>query len=127
MRKKEDKKKDPSSGVAEGIDFDEDIVNSEIDEEIQEHENIKSSSKPSPDTGGSVYKKYYQPHPKVGARGGKMGRPVLDVKVRKVQVNITCTPEEKELYRKAAAKDNRNFPGFVNAALHEYIERHNLY
>lgn len=127
MRKKEDKKKDPSAGVADGFEFDEDIINSEIDEEIQENETVKSSNKPSPDTDGSVYKKYYKPHPKVGARGGKMGRPVLDVKVRKVQVNITCTPEEKELYRNAAAKDNRNFPGFVNAALHEYIERHNLY
>ena len=70
--------------------------------------------------------KYYNYHPKTGNRGGTLGAPRISDNEKKVSVSFTCTKAQKELYRTAAAADGRNFPAFVNQAILEYIENHNL-
>ena len=77
-----------------------------------------------PDSAQTSKNKYYKQHPKVGKRGGRIGRPITDNP--KITVSITCTKEQKALYKEAAEKDHRKFPDFVNLALQEYIDRHNL-
>ena len=67
---------------------------------------------------------YYEYHPKTGQKGGTLGRPRQEVK--RTQISIGCTEDEKELYKKAAIADNRKLPDFVNRAIMEYIENHNL-
>lgn len=67
---------------------------------------------------------YYKYHPKTGQKGGTLGRPRQTVK--RTQISIGCTEDEKELYKKAAIADNRKLPDFVNRAIMEYIENHGL-
>ena len=103
--------------VADGFDFapdDEDKTTPVAGEKKpQNKETISATQNP-----------YYTYHPKVGNRGGTIGAPRKTVK--KIQISIGCTPEEKEMYQQAAAKDNRNLPDFVNTAIKEYIATHNL-
>lgn len=67
---------------------------------------------------------YYHYHPRTGKRGGTLGRPRATIK--RTQISIGCTEEDKELYRKAAAADGRKLPDFVNKAIMEYIQNHDL-
>ena len=67
---------------------------------------------------------YYEYHPRSGQKGGILGRPRQSVK--RTQISIGCTEEEKELYKKAAIADNRKLPDLVNRAIREYIENRGL-
>lgn len=67
---------------------------------------------------------YYNYHPKTGARGGTLGAPRKNVK--RVQISIGCTEEDKQLYKKAAEADGRKFQDFINQAIKEYIVKHGL-
>ena len=67
---------------------------------------------------------YYHYHPKTGNRGGSLGRPRATIK--RTQISIGCTEDEKELYRKAADADGRKLSDFVNKAIIEYIANHGL-
>ena len=67
---------------------------------------------------------YYHYHPRTGNRGGSLVRPRSTIK--RTQISIGCTEDEKELYSKAAAADGRKLPDFVNKAIMEYITNHGL-
>lgn len=67
---------------------------------------------------------YYDYHPKTGQKGGTLGRPRQNVK--RTQISIGCTEEEKDFYRKVAIADNRKLPDLVNRAIMEYVENHGL-
>lgn len=67
---------------------------------------------------------YYDYHPKIGKRGGTIGRPRQTSK--KTQMSIGCTEEEKQLYVKAAAAEERKLSEFINRAIKEYILNHGL-
>lgn len=73
------------------------------------------------------YKSGYKAHPKEGKNGGRLGRPVLSERQRKVQFNVTCTPDQKESYKKAAERENVSLPAFINRAIEDYIKRNKLY
>lgn len=128
MRKKEPK----PLGVAEGFSFDNsDSVESQVIEETTEattviKPSIAPSSIPAPDVPERTYSKYYTPKPKTGTKGGVIGRGPVEESERKVQFSVTCTPDQKATYQKAAAADGRKLPDFVNKAIQEYIENHNL-
>lgn len=121
---------DESGGVADGFNFDEKSIEKELAGSETSFQNSPSadsvSSSSSQILHNSTYKKYYKPHPKKGKRGGDLGRPLVDVSIRKVQFSITCTPSDKNRFQEAAKKDHRKLPDFVKNALDEYIERHHL-
>lgn len=134
MRKKESKN---SYGVADDISFDNESENIDT-----QPDNLQTSStEPATPTENNVnkrnttptkvdpnryYSKYYTPKPRLGEKGGVMGRGAVSESERRIQFSVTCTPEEKELYKNAAKKDDRSFPDFIRKALKEYIENHNL-
>lgn len=123
MRKK-NKIIEKSGGVADDLIFDEKSVEKALNDS-----NSASSMPPiSPSTElhNATYKKYYKPHPKKGKYGGDLGRPIVDVSIRKVQFSITCTPADKIRYQEAAKKDHRKLPDFIKNALDEYINQHHL-
>lgn len=128
MRKKEPK----PLGVAEGFSFDNsDPAEPQVVEEKTEATTIlKPSNAPSsvsaPEVLERTYSKYYTPKPKKGTKGGVIGRGPVEESERKVQFSVTCTPEQKATYQKAATADGRKLPDFVNKAIQEYIENHNL-
>lgn len=126
-----DKQKPTDLGVADGFDFSSDVT--DIEEiEVKASPPAKKKKeptiKPVPDdvkTEDDIgHNPYYDYHPKKGARGGSLGAPRK--KARKVQISIGCTVEEKQLYQRVAAKDGRKLPDFVNTAIKEYIDNHNL-
>lgn len=67
---------------------------------------------------------YYDYHPKIGQRGGTIGRPRQTSK--RIQMSIGCTEEEKLMYIKAAAVEERKLSVFVNRAIKEYILNHGI-
>lgn len=142
MRKKDTEK----VSVDAGFDFGTDIID-EAENEAQEvnHEPVKATksvdepkititrTKQATDEkeeasteNERTYSKYYKPHPKVGAKGGTIGKPPVEEKERKRSVSIQLSNTQKERYNQAAAKDRRKWPDFVVAAIEEYIEKHNL-
>ena len=72
------------------------------------------------------YSPYYTPKPKLGTKGGTLGRGAVPKEERKVQFSLTCTPAQKERFKEAAQKDHRKLPDFICLAVEEYIENHNL-
>ena len=129
MRKKEPK----PLGVADGFSFDsDDFMESNFTEELsaentlQKISNVRSSDS-TPQVTERIYSKYYTPKPKTGAKGGVIGRGPVKESERKVQFSVTCTPSQKETYQKAAVADGRKLPDFVNRAIQEYIDNHNLH
>lgn len=72
------------------------------------------------------YSKYYTPKPKLGSKGGYLGRGAVDEADKKVQFSLTCTPAQKAKFMEAAKKDKRKLPDFICIAVEEYIEKHNL-
>ena len=123
------------SGVAEGLPFDHDLIENQVIEEEAEKEKSceelgnaapeKASRLPEPNA-DSKYTKYYHPHPKKGSHGGNLGRRTVQASERKIQFSVTCTPDDKERYRKAAQRDHRKLPDLVTTAIDEYIRNHNL-
>lgn len=128
MRKKEDK---PSTlGVADGLDFSNPniepfVANAATSQYKAEVEAPKSIVAAEVDP-NRVYSPYYTPKPKLGTRGGTLGRGSVDESERKVQFSLTCTPAQKEAFIAAAKKDKRKLPEFICLAIEEYIENHNL-
>ncbi|MCR5083862.1 MAG: hypothetical protein K6B15_10365 [Parasporobacterium sp.] len=119
-----DKIKNPEPlGVADDLDFSTDNLD---DEEEIFKTSISPLSKGSNTTAKTDDGKnpYYTYHPKLGEKGKALGAPRKDV--HRIQISIGCTKEEKILYQKAAKADRRKLPDFVNVAIHEYIENHNL-
>ena len=112
--------------VAAGIDF-----GSQESEPIDEmpipaDEKIHSREQKNIPATGRSYSKYYTPKPKIGEKGGIIGRPPINEDDRKIQFSVTCTISEKERYHAAAKADGKKFPDFINAAIQEYIKNHNL-
>lgn len=133
MRPKEDK-----LGVADGIIFEGAEEVSETSEPKKEPKKAtpkKQTPKKTPkkeaeeqvvSASGRTYSKYYTPKPKKGARGGTLGRGPVNEKDRIIQFSVSCTAKQKERYKKAAAKEGTRFPDFINNAIQEYIENHDL-
>lgn len=126
-----DKQKPAAFGVADGFDFSSDVTEAE-EIEVKASPPAKKKKEPTikpvsddvkteDDIGQNPY---YDYHPKKGARGGSLGAPRKET--RRVQISIGCTVEDKQLYQSAAEKDGRKLPDFVNTAIKEYIENHNL-
>lgn len=90
----------------------------------QEEPQQKADSMPKAERKVKKEGSYYHYHPRTGNRGGSLGRPRAIIK--RTQISIGCTEDEKELYRKAAAADGRKLPDFVNKAIMEYITNHGL-
>ena len=89
----------------------------------------KPASKKSNTTNKSNNKKSYEEliaNPVLGNQGGRIGHPPVPDAQKKKPVSFYCNEEEKQLYQAAAAKDGRRFPDFVNRAIKEYINNHNL-
>lgn len=72
------------------------------------------------------YSPYYTPKPKLGSKGGTLGRGSVAADERKLQFSVTCTPAQKERFSEAAKKDKRKLPDFICMAVEEYIENHGL-
>lgn len=125
-RKKEDSGKKVS--VSEGLEFDT-TENNEIIETINsKHSGIDNNptlTVPTNET-SRLYSKYYKPHPKLGNKGGVLGKPPVKEQERKRSVSIQLSDSQKERFNQAAAKDSRKWPDFVIRAIEEYIENHNL-
>lgn len=120
-------KNKPELGVADGFDF-------SVDSSIEETNTLKPPAdtnksvqiKNIPDSAGRTYSKYYIPKPKVGKKGGVIGHPPVNENDRKIQFSISCTKDQKQRYQDAAKADGRKLPDFINHAIQEYIDRHNL-
>lgn len=130
MRKKDDK---PIGGfgVADGLDFGNDIEETVVTEKLNTAP--KRQPKPEPtiiETAeidpNRCYSKYYTPKPKKGSKGGILGRGSVDEKERKVQFSLTCTPAQKERFIEASQKEHRKLPEFICLAVEEYIQNHEL-
>lgn len=132
MRIKEDKPKATTPkkefGVADGLDFGTEVNETEIEEKVitptppkKKKVTINSEIDPSRN-----YNKYYTPKPKVGSKGGKLGRGSVDEKERKVQFSLTCTKDQKERFTEASKTEHRKLPEFICLAVEEYIKNHNL-
>lgn len=72
------------------------------------------------------YSPYYTPKPKLGSKGGVLGRGAVDKSKRKVQFSLTCTPDQKKRFSEAAKKEKRKLPDFICLAVEEYMENHDL-
>ena len=124
-KEKEKKKKSRTFNVDEDLSFDV--------EETSEVENIKPAETPKTKNPKNTavdternYSVYYTPKPKTGKRGGVIGHPPVTAEMRRKPVSFYCSDIDKQRYLEAAKKDGRKFPDFVNKALEEYIENHNL-
>ena len=116
-------------GVAEGFDFNADNLEDTTSIEVSEPPKAKKEQPQKSSSNNSeerTYSKYYTPKPKVGKRGGVIGRPPIKEEDRKSQFSVSCTERQKEYYKEAARKDGRKLPDFVNKAIQEYIENHGL-
>lgn len=125
MRKKEEKNA-VGFGVADGLDFE---TETDIKEEVITPKPIARAEKKTMSEIAQIdpnrcYSKYYSPKPRKGSRGGNLGRGSVDEKERKVQFSVTCTPEQKERFVKAAKIDQRKLPEFICVAVEEYIKKH---
>ena len=109
--------KDDLSHVANGFDYGDHVE----DSSDYNSENKKASIDPN-----RCYSPYYTPKPKLGSKGGILGRGAVDKSERKVQFSVTCTPDQKKNFQEAAKKDGRSLPNFVCKAIEEYIYNNNL-
>lgn len=132
MRKKEDKPKSTTPalefGVADGLDFGTEVNETEAEEKVispTSTKNKKIAIETDIDPSRN-YNKYYTPKPKIGSKGGKLGRGSVDEKERKVQFSLTCTKDQKERFTEASKKEQRKLPEFICLAVEEYIKNHNL-
>lgn len=121
--------KNDSFGVTDGLDFG--IEAEETTEEVVEQPTATPKPKKAATTKAEVdpnrnYSPYYTPKPKLGSKGGTLGRGAVDKSERKVQFSLTCTPAQKEMFSEAAKKEKRKLPDFICLAVEEYIENHNL-
>lgn len=128
-------KKNDSFGITDGLYFgtdDEEITEKVISQPIEtqnlqkrapEQKSVIIKAKVDPNR---YYSPYYTPKPKLGSKGGTLGRGAVDKSERKVQFSLTCTPTQKKIFSEAAKKEKRKLPDFICLAVEEYIERHNL-
>jgi|GEM_PF-1988855 hypothetical protein len=126
--------KNDTFGVTDGLDFGMEVE--EIAEEVVEQPveatkpQKKAPAKKAPTKAevdpNRAYSPYYTPKPKLGSKGGTLGRGAVDKSERKVQFSLTCTPAQKEMFSEAAKKEKRKLPDFICLAVEEYIENHNL-
>lgn len=126
--------KNDSFGVTDGLDFGMEVE--EIAEEVVEQseatpkQSKKTPAKKAPTNAevdpNRAYSPYYTPKPKLGSKGGTLGRGAVNKSERKVQFSLTCTPAQKEMFSEAAKKEKRKLPDFICLAVEEYIENHNL-
>ena len=132
MRKKEDKPKATTPtqefGVADGLDFGTEVNETEIEEKVlsptsKKKKKVAIDAEIDPSRN---YNKYYTPKPKIGSKGGTLGRGSVDEKQRKVQFSLTCTKDQKERFTEASQKEHRKLPEFICLAVEEYIKNHNL-
>lgn len=136
MRVKKETKaeeKSVSFGVTDGLDFG--MESEELTEVVVEQPaeapkpQKKAPAKKTPKAEvdpNRNYSPYYTPKPKLGTKGGTLGRGAVPEEERKVQFSLTCTPAQKERFKEAAQKDHRKLPDFICLAIEEYIENHNL-
>lgn len=124
--------KNASFGVIDGLDFgmEEDITEEVVEKTAetpkpQKKTPAKKTVKAEVDPNRN-YSPYYTPKPKLGSKGGVLGRGAVPEAERKVQFSLTCTPAQKERFTEAAQKDHRKLPDFICLAVEEYIENHNL-
>ncbi len=123
--------KNDSFGVTDGLDFvmeAEEVVEQPVATPKQPK---KTPAKKATTTKAEVdpnraYSPYYTPKPKLGSKGGTLGRGAVDKSERKVQFSLTCTPAQKEMFSEAAKKEKRKLPEFICLAVEEYIRNHNL-
>lgn len=123
--------KNVSFGVTDGLDF-----GTGTEEITQQPDATAKSAKKRKDPARKIteaeidpnrnYSPYYTPKPKLGSKGGTLGRGAVDKSERKVQFSLSCTPAQKERFMEAAKKDDRSLPNFICKAVEEYIENHNL-
>lgn len=116
-------------GVADGLDFGNEIDESEkvVEEIAKAPEKKKRATTPKAEIDPNrSYSKYYTPKPKTGSKGGTLGRGSVAEKERKVQFSLTCTPAQKQRFIDASEKEHRKLPDFICLAVEEYIEKHNL-
>lgn len=112
--------KDTTFNITAGLDFD----NIEgADEQNKAPSEDASKAKIDPNR---CYSPYYTPRPKLGAKGGTLGRGAVAQSERKEQFSLTCTPAQKEKFKEAAKKEKRKLPEFICIAVEEYIEKHKL-
>lgn len=130
MRKKDNK---TTLGVADGLDFfniEEEPVRElpKIEKESSEPKKTSTlENQPAEVDPTRNYSPYYIPKPKLGSKGGKLGRGSVPESERKVQFSLTCTPAQKEMFAEAAKKEKRKLPDFICIAVEEYIQNHNLF
>lgn len=127
------KENNNSFGVIDGLDFGieseeitDDVVRQsaeilKVQKKISDNKIIKATIDPNRN-----YSPYYTPKPKLGTKGGTLGRGAVPEEERKVQFSLTCTPAQKERFKEAAQKDHRKLPDFICLAVEEYIKNHNL-
>lgn len=120
MRKKE------SFGVTEGLEFNPENIVDTGETILIPQKKSKRIIRDAEIDPNRNYSPYYTPKPKQGSKGGILGRGSVKQSERKVQISLTCTPKQKELFLEAAKKDARNFPSFICKAVEEHIENHNL-
>ena len=126
--------KNTSFGVMDGLDFGtetEDVAEKVVEQPAEAPKPTKKAPakktvKAEVDPNRN-YSPYYTPKPKLGTKGGTLGRGAVPESERKVQFSLTCTPAQKEMFMEAAKKDRRKLPEFICLAVEEYIENHNLY
>lgn len=126
--------KNDSFGVTDGLNFGmevEEIVEEVVEQPVEATKpQKKAPAKKAPTKAevdpNRVYSPYYTPKPKLGSKGGTLGRGAVDKSERKVQFSLTCTPAQKEMFSEAAKKEKRKLPDFICLAVEEYIEKHNL-
>ena len=124
--------KNTSFGVTDGLDFGmEEEIRAEVVEQPIEIPKPQKKAPAKKPTVAEVdpkrnYSPYYTPKPKLGSKGGVLGRGAVSETERKVQFSLTCTPTQKERFMEAAQKDHRKLPDFICLAVEEYIENHNL-
>lgn len=127
MARIKEKPKEKLFDVAAGLSFEPDIDETETEKNAQTIINRSPvEEKGHVSSPGRTYSKYYTPKPQIGARGGILGRPPIEEDERKIQFSVSCTKGMKERYQRAAKADGKKFPDFVNTAIREYIENHNL-
>lgn len=124
-----------SFGVTDGLDFGMEAEET-TEEVVEQHAATPKQPKKAPAKKATAtkaevdpnrdYSPYYTPKPKLGSKGGTLGRGAVDKSERKVQFSLTCTPAQKEMFSEAAKKEKRKLPDFICLAVEEYIENHNL-
>lgn len=133
---KEEKTFDVAGGLNFDTSFDDDSTTNEAvepavikpaeDTKAQKVSTLKKAPAKVDENTSGEYGRYYTPKPKLGSKGRKLGRKVVQKTERKIQFSVTCTAEQKERFIEAAQNDRRKLPEFVCLAIEEYIANHRL-